>query len=585
MGYEDANVVKSGDQVKTSLDRLLAPSQHLVTEMGSDTEEKEQGLWVMDSDGDRDSALVEAFLRGRGFPQAALVSSFPRSGLVLLMSNRVAGQEDRALKWVRQGPNRRVLLEPTCGALRDGWPRLVLGQRRLCPAPDSSFDDSYLSDLIEIGWYGLEARRDRLPDSWIAYVRLLGKMLADRSDRPEEVLARSRVFSRHTAVQDPMYRYLRDRLEGGAIASPPASGDPLLYHAHRVAAEDDPDSWRTVLDHLDRRRGLFRRSLDAPPGRWQLHPVVLCAVARKIRRHPHLETECLLYPEPPVGPGPAADGRWVECECENVFRLRGSLLTDVARVMDPPALPYPYDFSEWSEIPPREERLLRELEQILPDGVSRRPLSWPEGRSFCLCIRHDVDRPLTRGDMERQLELEGRLSARSSWYFKRETFDRDLAGELLRRGCEVGYHSELLQDGDEGFAGELGDWLGSPPGVTFHGGLGSEGWRGRRSFEDVLRLGLHYAELPVGLQARPSFWTNGERLLPLTPLPVKFDVFPERVEGQTDWLVRLGGMLIVENHPDRCESSYCRFLEELAAKNPARFTVREALEAALPHRE
>lgn len=585
------------------------------------TVSSEDGPWIVDPGGHRDAALTVALLRRRGFTGATRLDSLARpgaaagGGLAIVLGNALgnaaaAGDSSTAtdaVTWCRQSVTRqsgtrecmarRVLIEPPLDAapLIDAPPRLRVGQRPLSPARVpagiDSLDDEYLGELIEAGWDGFEVRRAHgrsLPPTWIEYLWILSGMLADRSagaDR-DRVLARVTPFARSGSHQpDARQRYLMTRLEGGscgALAAP--AGTPeleLIHHAHLVAADNSESSWRFLLDHLDLRRGQFRRSLAAPPAQLQLHPVLLCAVARRIGRFRPRCIAAVTYPAPgPAGPGPTEDGSWLDSPEPGVFRLRGTLLTDAARRFDPPDLTYPYRFDEWSDITAMEDDLFARLAPALA-GYPRSAV-WPDGHPYCVCVRHDVDRALTTEDMERHLDLEESLGLKSTWFFKKETFDARKAEVIRRRDGEIGYHAEAVSTGDDGFVELLTGWLGGPPGVAYHFGFGSEAWRGRRSLQQAMDLGLRYAEMPIGSQARPAYFCSGDRLLPVTPLAVKFDEFPDRYRSHAAALVAASGLLIVENHPDLYSDEYAGFLAELASGRPLSLTVADALDTALP---
>jgi len=575
------------------------------------------GPWIVEPDEGNDGRLAVAFFRRWGFSHAALTGDLPEAGTVVLLSCAVPRWEQEARAWAAGSRARWLVLEPppSAGPLPGSWSRLVLTQKRSIPARAPSgpeaIDDAYLTELVEVAWTGLETRLaygKGLNAVVAGYIFIAARLLAERAERPQAVLARAEPFAlflaRGTPAQQEFGRaafgwmhgkpppvidymmagYLLDRLCRRPAARPrPPEDNPqamLLYHAHRVAADNDHAAWDQMLAHLDLHRGLFRRSRQSPLGQWQLHPVVVCAVARRLGRYAPAPLAAAAYPEPPVGAGPRPGGCWLD-RTGNVCRLRGSLLTDAARRMDPPLLDYPHTFGEWGDLSGPEHTLLEALTRSLPLG-SRRPDTWPGGHRFCLCIRHDVDRPLTPADMDRHLRLEDALGCASSWYFKRETFDRALAGELRSCGREVGYHAEKLSTGDDGFAGELAHWLGGRPGLTYHGGLGSEFWKGRPSLELAVRFGARYAEMPVGRHTRPGWWCHDGGGLPVTPLPVKFDMYPDKVEDHAAWLVQHGGLVIVENHPDLCGRPYQEFLERLGRLNPVRLTVADALEVALP---
>jgi hypothetical protein len=82
------------------------------------------------------------------------------------------------------------------------------------------------------------------------------------------------------------------------------------------------------------------------------------------------------------------------------------------------------------------------------------------------------------------------------------------------------------------------------------------------------------------VRSRPALWPHESGWLPLAPLPVKIDTFPDRVPAQVDAVAIPGGLVIVENHPDLCEPPYVALLEALARRTQVRLTVRQAISRA-----
>jgi hypothetical protein len=338
-----------------------------------------------------------------------------------------------------------------------------------------------------------------------------------------------------------------------------------------VAADLEPptdEEWSKLIGALDRPRGLFRSRDGA---KWDLHPRTLWAVACRIGRYipqPLVPEE---YGRPPRG---TSGGRWVRQRTGNLLELRASLLTSAAAEIDPPTLRYPYDFSDDAPEPPLADLLAEVRSELqLPD----------DEHGTTLAIRHDVDRPLETEDLEAHLELEDELGLTSTWFFKRETFDPRKAEVLVDRDREIGYHAEILSTGDDGFVQQLRDYLGIAPGLTFHGGLGSQGWRGKRSFDEAMDLDVAYAEFPAGVRRTPVLWPAGSKTwLRLAPLPIKPDVFPERVTTHIDTLGESPAMIVVENHPDLLESAYRQLLLDLVERSSRSSTVGSALVELLP---
>ncbi len=493
------------------------------------------GPWILGPP-DRETRLLVGVLRSAGYSRAEQTDTLPARGLVVVPA-RQAHRSAEVRRWL-SGGDRAALVEPADGepVPLSGVPRR-LGQRRRSPASQPSDvtrpGDEYLSDVAAIALDGYATRlgRDRpFPSEW--------RSLAARA--MDELIAKA---------EDPeALKLLREQL-GEA--------------APRASSED----WRTLASRLDMRRGLFRR--DGEGDGWDLHPHTLCAIASRIDRYVPSEANPVEYGTSARG---SLHGPWVENEGGSLYRLRASVLTSAASELDPPTLSHQYDFSDDALPPPVDEAFEALPERLRPDRRRETP--------FTLCVRHDVDRPLPADQLDAHVDLEDALGFRSTWFFKRETFDPTAVRRLLESGREVGYHAEILSTGDDGFADELRDFVGEPIGVSFHGGLGSEGWRGRRSLEEAHGLGAAYAELPVGRRTYPQLWpADGDEWLPMAPLPVKLDVYPERVRSHLDALMPGPAMIVVENHPDRMAEGHRSLLNELAERRPVARTVGEAIAA------
>jgi hypothetical protein len=66
----------------------------------------------------------------------------------------------------------------------------------------------------------------------------------------------------------------------------------------------------------------------------------------------------------------------------------------------------------------------------------------PGAEERILLLRHDIDTDVPRA--RRMWEVERTAGVVGSWFFRRRTWDLELMRELLRSGCEVGYHYEEL---------------------------------------------------------------------------------------------------------------------------------------------
>ncbi len=497
-------------------------------------------LWILDPDATRAARLALGALRAGGHHDAGITPTMPETGCVIVLAHDADARGDELSTWAAAAPGRRVVIEPT---LPDVEPVLRVGQRVNMPAHAPSDGDAYRSELISVALRGYATRASRgrnYPPLWNGYVLLALDILSRSSVDAKAIRER---FAAVPAEEDAIVEHLRQRVDGraGVLDDVRLPRDPLLRAATVAAADLDEDAWAFMLRHLDVRRGLFRRSLDAPPTTWQLHPVLICAIARQIGAFVPPAAGPVDYP---ADPAPGA-------------------LVRAGQLADAPEIAYSYDFSELRTVPRLVEHVLGERD---------------EG-PFTLAIRHDVDRQLTADQVDRHLALERRFGCRSSWYFKEETFDAALAGRLRDAGCEIAYHAALLTSGDDGFAGRLAAWLGKPPGLTHHGGLGSEFFRGRSSLDAAAALGVAYAEQPVGVRSHPCLWPTADGgWLPLTPMPLKIDVFPERVPAQLEQVAVPGALVIVENHPDLLPDGYPELLAAISALDPRHETVADSIE-------
>ena len=443
------------------------------------------GPWIVDPDGQRDAALVEAWCHRWGLVDATRRPTFPQAGMVVLLSGHIAALGNKARTWVRGSSERRLIMEPA-RALHAGGDvgrpvplfQIVKKPART-PRDVEHLTQDYLLDVIEVFWTGFETRLRTggpLSSVMIGYLLLAARMLADRSPDPSRVRDRAELFLNGLPEESRSTRFVRaaaqclhgvesvslgrggvstflSRLCNRSWWKAKLRGDRnrLIYLAHRAATGDEV-AWRQVLRYLDLQRGLFRRTERSPLGVWQFHPVLMCAVACRIDSYICRNARLDVSPDAPVDTGSIASYKL--CDSGRTLSLGAALLTDAGRRLDPPDLCYQFDFGEWTDLACDESELLRALANYYPDGPFNGERCSTAGRTT-LCLRHDVDRPLTPRQVEWHLDFEERLGCRSSWYFKKETFDPDLGSRLLRHGHEVGYHAELCSSGDDGFFGEL----------------------------------------------------------------------------------------------------------------------------------
>lgn len=182
-----------------------------------------------------------------------------------------------------------------------------------------------------------------------------------------------------------------------------------------------------------------------------------------------------------------------------------------------------------------------------------------------LSVRHDVDRPLTSSQLDRILSVERELCLQSSWFFKPETWDPKWGRILLAGGCEIGYHASHPPTGDAGFAARLRSEVGDcVVGSTFHGGFGSQYWSGKKTLDDIARLGFVYSEWPSDLFDHPMAWASTNGTLYLAPASIKIQSHAATTERHLSDVLDCRGHAIVEDHPDRFDTRTETTLQRLS---------------------
>lgn len=200
----------------------------------------------------------------------------------------------------------------------------------------------------------------------------------------------------------------------------------------------------------------------------------------------------------------------------------------------------------------------------------------PKIYPFILTVRHDIDRHLSNKELDIILSTLKNLDIRSSWYFRRSTYDKDLAKKLLSQGHEIGYHADHGITGDFGFAQYLRkSYPEYVVGVTYHGGSDSSYWKGKESLQRVSQLGFMYAENLCDWFPLP--YKDHESNLFLTSLPYKIESRPEWTFDHLDYIQKYRGHLIFENHPDLFFKSLPS-LEALLLKNPMILTNKDCIQ-------
>jgi peptidoglycan/xylan/chitin deacetylase (PgdA/CDA1 family) len=208
---------------------------------------------------------------------------------------------------------------------------------------------------------------------------------------------------------------------------------------------------------------------------------------------------------------------------------------------------------------------------------------WPEGKSCCIVLTHDVEGPHGLAAMERMAELEERHGLRSAWNLALEQYPIDWKRiEALRaRGFEFGAHG-LRHDGRL-FRSER-DFQEQTPRIARiareHGLQGFRAPSTLRRAQWIPRLGFDFDSSfsdtdifepqPGGTCSIFPFFLDNVVELPYT-LPQDHtlihllgrELVPAWIR-KARWIVSLGGMILTLTHPDYCgEGIYFQAYEKL----------------------
>jgi peptidoglycan/xylan/chitin deacetylase (PgdA/CDA1 family) len=200
---------------------------------------------------------------------------------------------------------------------------------------------------------------------------------------------------------------------------------------------------------------------------------------------------------------------------------------------------------------------------------------WPDGKTFCLVLSHDVDTQKGHDNVLRLLEIEKRLGIRSAFNFVPERYNLslDLIKEVQRQGFEVAVHG-LKHDGKLFSSRELFNARAKK--INHYLELwGTKGFTTPsmiRNLEWMDALNIEYATCtfdtdpfepqPDGICSIFPFRENhrsdssGYVELPYT-LPQDFTMYiilGEKTnqiwKSKLDWIVEQGGMALLNTHPD-----------------------------------
>jgi hypothetical protein len=211
-------------------------------------------------------------------------------------------------------------------------------------------------------------------------------------------------------------------------------------------------------------------------------------------------------------------------------------------------------------------------------GLARlRVRPWPHGARWAMSVRHDVDRPITVGEVQELLAAHRRVGSAATWYWRarhavprRRLMPRQSLGRSPLRtvaatpGHEVALHSEKFY-GDRGERRTVERQLGAPVvGVCAHGAPDCFRYQGAPNVLWAQREGLLYTELIQHAHFHPhrfaTLQENGVAVIDqLVCLPhhVSFDrgmkpgqTYAEQVLGDAERMRAGGGFFQLMNHPD-----------------------------------
>jgi peptidoglycan/xylan/chitin deacetylase (PgdA/CDA1 family) len=208
---------------------------------------------------------------------------------------------------------------------------------------------------------------------------------------------------------------------------------------------------------------------------------------------------------------------------------------------------------------------------------------WPEGKSCCIVLTHDVESPRGLAAMERMAALEERYGFRSAWNLALEQYQIDWGHieQLRSRGFEFGAHG-LKHDGRL-FRSQRDFMMLAPRIKRIAGEHGLQGFRSPstlRRADWIPQLGFEFDSSfadtdifepqPGGTCSIFPFFLDSVVELPYT-LPQDHtllhllgrELLPIWLR-KARWVTSLGGMVLTLIHPDYCgEGVYLQAYEKL----------------------
>lgn len=192
---------------------------------------------------------------------------------------------------------------------------------------------------------------------------------------------------------------------------------------------------------------------------------------------------------------------------------------------------------------------------------------WPWGKTYCLSIRHDVDRPMTPEIFDRLFQFECENELGVSWYWLPGRLDLEQMRALQKANHEIGLHSLRLNDKPNELAAVTCglDCQEKIYGEQYHGGGGGDYWIGHPTIVSAIDAGLLYTEFVATINdlpyaAFPSLLPDGrigkEEIVGTTRF-LSVDnaarLTKDIREARINWLSELannGFHCTVLNHPD-----------------------------------
>jgi len=229
-------------------------------------------------------------------------------------------------------------------------------------------------------------------------------------------------------------------------------------------------------------------------------------------------------------------------------------------------------------------------------AVRARLRPWPDGTTWALHVRHDVDRTPKPAAVADTVARHAAAGTRATWYWRARHAGSAAGDRALRTvadapGHEVALHTERLWSGAERERAAIEAVLGGPvAGSSAHGDPTCFRFQGAPNLLWAARHDLVYTELIDHGHVHPHrtalLRDDGTvALSPLLCLPhhasfersmAEGDTLPEEVRAAADRIAAAGGLLQVLNHPDLNQDALFGLLASLPTEGRADLTALEA---------